>query len=130
MIHLIDGQTNTVILTLAEKATLTDPFYLFVFTYPATGDTKTFTAADISGNTRRYNEFEFTLSATEDLTDGTVELKPGGYWEYTAYEMEVEGNLDVAQTTSIVETGKVLVTTTVTPPNEYDPTITKFYYEP
>lgn len=111
------GQANTLYFTLTEKATLTTPYYLFVFENEITGQSKTFRMTDLSSYTWRYNKFTLTeTDSTNDLTTGVVTLSPAGDWSYTIYEQSDANNLTVANTTSIVEKGKIKVigTDTVT----------------
>jgi len=111
MIYIRKNQANTVVLTLNEKATSTTHDWLFEFTNELTGQTKLFTAFELSSNTSRYNEFVITESATENLYNGTVTLSPTGYWNYTIYEMADTSPtiLLPASAIGVVETGKVFV---------------------
>lgn len=134
MILLKRDTTNTVVLTLLEKATITatTPSYLFEFINDDTKISKIFTANDISTNTSRYNEFNITVSGgTENLTGGTINITTNGYWKYKIYEQVSPTNLDISGTTSIVETGKMYLSGTSLPIiTEYTAqTNTKFVYE-
>ncbi len=121
MITINKNQSNTVVLTLTEKATI-DPYtVLFEFVHQMTGEIKLFTAADISTAIGRYNEFDIIETATEDLYDGRVELKVG-FHKYTIYEMTPisPADLDPTNAVGILETGKVLVIGTATAPDYFD----------
>lgn len=111
MIYIRKNQANTVVLTLNEKATTTSHDWLFVFTNDVTGESKTFTAFDLSTTTTRFNKFVITESSTENVYNGTIELTPTGYWHYTVYEMADTSptSLVVANALATVETGKVFV---------------------
>lgn len=111
MIHIIKNTSRNISLTLNELATLTLFDVLFKFVNDTTGETKIFSAQDISPATERYNEFVIIENAIEDLYNGKVELSPVGYWSYTIYEMAVTSppDLDPTNAISILETGKVLV---------------------
>jgi hypothetical protein len=113
MIRINKGQVNDVILTLTEKATITNPDYLFKFFHQLTGEIKIFAASDLSTSTIRYNEFDIEETSTEDLYIGKVELKEG-FHQYTIYEMTQASpaDLDPDNAIGIVEVGKVLVTGT------------------
>ena len=109
MIKLDKETINRVIVTATENVTITAPVYfLFEFISDSTKFAKVFTAADISTNTCRYNEFLIEVTTgTEDLLTGVIDLKTNGYYTYNIYQMASETNLDIALTSGVVETGKV-----------------------
>lgn len=112
MIQIQQGQSNDVVLTLSEKATLTNPVYLFEFRNGFTNTPVYFIAQNVSPHTDRYDEFTITeTSVTDDLDPlhGIVQLNPAGSWSYTVYEQSSTTNLDPTLTTSVVESGKVQV---------------------
>lgn len=102
MIELVQGAlSEQVVVTLNEKKTLTDPYYLFVFTNSTTKDVVAFVAgADTSEHPTRYNQFNFTTSTT--FLD-----KPSGQWLYEVYEQESAVNTDPDKATGLVESGKM-----------------------
>jgi len=109
MINIQQNISNTVILTLTEKSSLLNPFYLFRMRYSSELDNeKYFTAADLSSYKSRYNQFNIIENSIEDLTGGTVALK-SGMWDYFIYEQINPFNLDLSGTTGLVEVGKVIV---------------------
>ena len=97
MIYITKGQANTVVLTLNEKATISNHDWLFEFVNDVTGETKTFTAFELSTNTGRYNKFTFTESSTENVYNGTIELTDSGFWTYTVFEMAVSSPVDLVK---------------------------------
>lgn len=110
MIKINKNDNNTIIATLAEKATLSEPFYLFVFTSDVDKTEVIFTAQDTTEFNERYNKFLITeTSGTVDYTSGVINLTPTGFWSYKAYEQVDSSNLLVANTTSLVEVGRVKV---------------------
>ena len=131
MIVLENGVSNKVALTLTEKATLTTPYYLFELIDDDSNISILFTGADISTNTNRYNEFliEVNLSPI-DLLDSKIELVTKGYYKYNVYEQVSATNLLIANTTSLVENGKMYFNDIVLPiKKEYtDESNTKFVY--
>ena len=109
MIKLDKETINRVIVTATENVTITAPVYfLFEFISDSTKFAKVFTAADISTNTCRYNEFliEVTTGA-EDLLNGVINLNINGYYSYLVYQMSDPTNLDIALTSGVVESGKL-----------------------
>lgn len=130
MIYLKKNTSNDVVLTLNENRTITgDTFYTFLFTNDQTNVSKIFTATNLSSNVNRYDQFTIIESLTEDLTGGTVNLDNGTY-RYSIYEASAS-TLQISACTSVVETGKVLVSGTTTS-YVYVPTTsaTKVAYKP
>jgi len=109
MIYLNQDTTNNVVLTLTENVTLTgDTFYLFEFISDDTRYSKLFTTEDLSTNTCRFNQFNITVTdGAENLTGGTINLAPVGYYKYNVYQMSDPTNLAISGTSGIVETGKL-----------------------
>ena len=102
MITINKGEANTFDLTLSEKATLTNPFYLFVFQSDITKDYTRKVIADTSLYARRFNRFE--------ITEGTdITFNPTGFWHYKVYEQTSSTNTDETQSTGLVEVGKLKV---------------------
>jgi len=101
----IGTASEKVIVTFNEFKTLTNPYYLFVFTNLNTLEVVTKiinSTADSSLYTYRYNEFTI---ATSTLFNG----KPTGMWRYDAYEQASNSNTNPANATTLVETGKLLL---------------------
>ncbi len=120
MLIINKNSNNTLTLTLREKATLTTPYYLFVFNNDITNQSVTFTANDLSYYTQRYNQFLVTeTSGTNNYSSGVITLSPTGFWSYKIYEMSDGTNLNVSNVTSLVEEGKVEVKGTDTTYNKY-----------
>lgn len=101
MIHLTKGETNTVILTLTEKQTLTSPNYLFRFTNRTTGSEVVFVktnASDSSAYKYRFNQFSI-------ITSGYFSNQPSGEWLYYIYEQASATNRDHTKATGLLEEG-------------------------
>ena len=122
MIQITKGIANTVVLTLKEKTTLTNPKYLFVFKNDQSNVDSKFIADDISTYPDRYNKFVVTekTSSPNPLT-GEVTLSLDGFYTYTIYEQTSSTNLNPANATKVVETGKVQVFATATADHTYSP---------
>lgn len=129
MILIEKDTTNTVILTLSEKTTLTDAVYLFEVTCDESGEVKCFIAEDISTNKYRYNEFEFIENVTEDLLNGTFSLTLQGFYKYNVYEQSSTTNLDPTLATNLIDKGKLkcFVTETEAPTYSGNQTTTVVY---
>ena len=113
MILINKNSSNTCILTLSERTTLSNAKYLFEFINDSTKQVKTFISADISTNKERCNEFVIIENTTENLLTGTVSLTVGD-WKYNIYEQTSSTNLIVANSGALVENGKVEVKGTAT----------------
>jgi hypothetical protein len=113
------NSTNTVVLTLSEKTTLTNAVYLFEVINDQSGEVKCFIAEDISINKLRYNEFNFIENATEDLLNGTFELGLSGFYAYNVYEQTSTTNLDPLLATNKIETGKLNLVDNVSDITQY-----------
>lgn len=102
MLELTKGQTSErIIVTLNELKTLTSPYYLFVFTHVTTKDQVKFIAgADLSAYPERFNQFEVN---TQELFGEFLK----GEWHYNVYEQASNVNLDPANSTGLVENGKL-----------------------
>ncbi len=109
MILINKNTTNTVILTLSEKTTLTNAKYLFEVTNDMSNEVKCFIAADISTNKLRYNEFEFIENVTENLLMGTFSLTLSGFYKYNVYEQASTTNLDPLLALNLIDKGKLNV---------------------
>jgi len=119
---LYKNQTNTVALTLDEKATTTTYDVLFKFVNETSKETIYFTATDES-LVSRYNKFTIIETASQNVYQGRVQLEEGQY-RYTVYEMPVASpkSLDPDDALGVLETGRVTVfeeeTTTTFDPDE------------
>lgn len=130
MIKINKASANIVVLTLKEKTTLTNPKYLFVFKNDQTNVESKFIAADTSSYTDRYNKFTITEKATNpNNLIGEVTLSLDGFYTYTIYEQTSSTNLNPANATGVVETGKVQVFATIVADHTYsaDSNITYIY---
>lgn len=100
-----DDTTAELILTLTEKVSLTDPYYLFVFTHVLTKSKVAFVKAsgdDESGFINRYNQF--TINPSDVFED-----EPAGEWHYRIYEQDDADNTDESATGAELECGKLML---------------------
>lgn len=111
MILINKSSSNTVVLTLAEKTTIVDAYYLFVFTSDEKNTIKKLIPTDISPNKIRYNEFTIVEPADVSLTAGT--------WKYEIYEQDNNTNTDTAGL-NLVENGRVDVVGSSTEVPQFD----------
>lgn len=105
MIRLTKGATSTIICTLAEKQTITDANFLFLFTSRMTNQEIAFvlvSASDLSTNKTRWNEFAI-------VTNTYFGNYQEGWYDYEVYEQESTTNTDPAGLT-LVEAGEMFLT--------------------
>lgn len=98
MLTISEGVKTNVVVTLTEKVTITDPYFLFVFTHITTKTVVNIiksSADDLSAFPDRYNEF---------VIDGSL-FAHTGQWLYQVYEQESNTNTDTTGL-SEVENGK------------------------
>jgi hypothetical protein len=103
MIHLTKGQTENIVLTLTEKATLTSPNWLFIFKSRVTNETVSFVVlgnSDLSSYTDRFNSFNIVVNTN-------FATKTSGEYTYTIYEQASSSNTNPANATGIVEVGQM-----------------------
>lgn len=121
MILIQQNTSNTVILTLTEKCTLANPYFLFIFTNDLSREKVAFNCTDISSYKDRYNKFIIQeVQSQVDHDIGKIKLHPTGYWHYEIYEQTTDKNKNPKQATSLVESGKVRVQGTDTTFDKYD----------
>lgn len=105
MLLFTEGNTTQrFVITIEEKTTLVDQYYLFVFEHITTKSQVKFIkspADDVSHNTDRYNEFEIDVNA---LFSGQAV----GQFIYRIYQQESATNTDETGLTE-VENGKMLL---------------------
>lgn len=106
MLQFTQSDTEAVlIVTLTEKVSITDPYYLFVFTHILTKQKVKFIraeGADGSSFPGRYNSFIIDPSVT--FLD-----RPVGQWNYIVYEQASSTNTDEDSTGGVLEYGKMIL---------------------
>lgn len=96
MILINQAATSVIDITLTELVTITNPFYLFVFTNKQTSEVSKCLLTDSSSYTERYNRFNFT-----EPTDLTL---IAGDYVYKVYEKSV-ANTVIPDEIYLLETG-------------------------
>ncbi len=109
MITLTKGQTQTVRFTGTEKALLTNPYFLFVFTHRVTNEIVKFVATNIS-TTQRVDSFSLAVNSQFEDSDC-------GFWKYEVYEQTSSSGTDTAGKNKVEEGYMVLY-----PASEFTPT--------
>jgi hypothetical protein len=108
MINLTKGLTQTIYFTGTEKATISNPFFLFVFIHRVTLDVVKLMATNQS-ITGRYDKFAFTVNNFFDL-------KEEGFYSYSIYQKVLVTDFTVAGV--VVEEGYMYLN----PSTAFEPT--------
>jgi VCBS repeat-containing protein len=128
MVVITKGQANTVTVTLKEKTTITNAYYLWEFISKASGEKKyCIQPTYLSQYKDRYNQFIITEDSTPNPIAGEVTLATTGEWSYNVYEQASASNLSPTGKT-IVESGLVKVIGTATTDTQYTRTVTTAVY--
>lgn len=108
-------------LTLTEKVTISNPYFLFVFTNRTTSVETAIILTDVSTHTERYNQF--------DVTEGTTFTLDAGEYEYQVYAQTSSTNTDPSLANELVESGVLKVVFTPTAAGVYKVTLNEKIYE-
>ena len=111
MLVIEKAESKNWYLTLTEKVTIANPYFLFAFTHRLTNEVTTVILSDISTHKERYNEFS--------VVEGSTFTLDAGEFEYQVYAQTSSSNLSPALANELVESGILKV--------EFD--VTRTYYE-
>lgn len=112
MIYLSPTASNEVIVTLYEKCiNQTNPFFCWRLVNKESNQTTLFYQDDHSKAPYYYNAFTVSISTTEGVTQGIIDIS-GGEYTYTVYEMNEQYSLDYENPVRVVETGILIVPVT------------------
>jgi len=114
------GESKNWYVTLTEKVTIANPYFLFAFTHRVTNELTTVILADISTQKERYNKFAVIEGTTFDLD--------AGEFEYVIYAQTSSTNLIPASANEEVESGVLKVQFDVTR-TSYEVTLSEKIYE-
>ena len=101
MIKLVQGLTNSVVFTLNERTTISNPYYIFQFINDQTKKSFLFTTNDLSNNKQRYNLFEITPSITTSMSNY-------GFWTYNVFETATYSSPLSISGLDLVENGRII----------------------
>ncbi len=121
MLLLQKGQTKYWYLTLTEKVTITNPYFLFWLKNRTTNTSTYKILADVSTHKERYNQFQ--------VIEGTTFTLDAGEYEYQVYAQTSNSNLNPALSNELVEEGLLKVTLTTSSITEYQPNLIEKIYE-
>lgn len=109
MVLLNKNAINSVILTLTEKVTINNPYFLFEFTHDQTNTVSYCISTDLSIYPNRYNQFMITEKNNPNALNGEVNLIYTGYYKYKVYAQSSSTNLNPSNANELVEQGKAFI---------------------
>jgi hypothetical protein len=117
MILLKTNQANTMVVTVSQNATISNPEWLFSFTHIFSKQQVRFIPTDISSHRVRYDEFVFV----EGTGAGKIQFPYEGQYTYGIYQQpQGSGNLNPLLSQGLIETGTaLLVAQSATTANDY-----------
>ena len=120
MLVIDKAESKNWYVTLTEKVTIANPYFLFAFTHRVTNELTTVILTDISTQTERYNKFAVIEGTTFDLD--------AGEFEYVIYAQTSSTNLAPSLANEEVERGVLKVEFDVTR-TSYEVTLNEKIYE-
>jgi hypothetical protein len=120
MLVIDKAESKNWYVTLTEKVTIANPYFLFAFTHRVTNELTTVILTDISTQTERYNKFAVIEGATFNLD--------AGEFEYVIYAQTSSTNLIPASANEEVERGVLKVEFDVVR-TSYEVTLNEKIYE-
>lgn len=119
---LLSIGTNTVILTLNDSVTLSNPDFVLVFVEDQTNEVSACKlGTDLSTDQERYNQFTITVKSDPVALNAEVKLKDM-FYRYFVYEVADAGDFDfdninatdLTTLSGLIEQGKMKYVTTPT----------------
>ena len=112
MLLITQGETKFWYLTLTEKVTISNPYFLFSVTHRQTMRVYNFILTDVSTFKDRYNKFS--------INESNYNFYEGEYM-YEVYAQTSSTNLDPTLANELVEEGILKVQLVVSPETFYTP---------
>lgn len=112
MLLITQGETKFWYLTLTEKVTISNPYFLFSVTHRQTMRVYNFILTDVSTFKDRYNKFS--------IDESDYNFYEGEYM-YEVYAQTSSTNLDPSLANELVEEGILKVQLVVSPETFYTP---------
>lgn len=128
MIRLSLG-SNVVVVTLSEKISINNPYYLFEFINNQTQIKYYCIATDLSVYPERYNKFTIIIKSSPNALNGEINIPLGDEYTYNVYEQSNNTNLDPTGL-NVVENGLMTYDKIITSRIELDSNLTRKAYEP
>lgn len=110
---------NTFVVTVSEKVTITNPYFLLRIVHDQTHQEFVCIVADSSAYPSRYNRFQVLQGSGPDPLSGEIYVTESGLFHYYIYEQTSSSNLDYTQTQGLLEVGKLTFTASYTSDTTY-----------
>ena len=115
----MESGINTFTVTVTEKVTIANPYYLLRIVHDQTNNEFSCIVADSSDYTERYNRFQVIQMTSPDNLDGEINVTESGLFHYYIYEQSSSTNLNYANAIGLLEVGKLTFPLTVAADTEY-----------
>ena len=106
MLIIKTNQLNSLVVTVSQNATISNPEWLFSFTHIFSKQQVRFIPVDVSSHKSRYDEFE----VVEGTGVGEIRFPYEGLYTYAIYQQPLgSGNLNPALSDGVIENGQAIV---------------------
>ena len=122
MISIVKGETKSWYLTLSEKVTIANPYFLFSLIHSQTETTTNIILTDVSTFPERYNKFI--------VIEGTTFTLYTGQYKYIVYAQTSSTNTNPNLANEEVESGILLVNSNAQSEVFYQDIDTEKFYTP
>lgn len=110
---------NTLVVTVTEKVTISNPYYLLRIVHDQTNNEFACIVADTSTETERCNRFQVLQGSSPDPLDGEINITESGLFHYYIYEQSSSTNLNYLNAVGLLEVGKLTFPLSVTADTDY-----------
>jgi hypothetical protein len=103
VLRVIKDNANTLTVTLTEKATVSNPIYLFKFTNQTSNVAYWFISSDTSQFKQRYNKFLLTEKNNANTLNGEITLGLEGRYDYEIYQTNLANTSGLSSASDAIE---------------------------
>jgi hypothetical protein len=103
VIRVIKDSENILTVTVTEKATVSNPIYLFKFVNQTSNVSYYFISSDTSQFKQRYNKFLLTEKSNANTLNGEVTLGLQGFYDYEIYQTNLANTSGLSSAVDAIE---------------------------
>lgn len=103
MLRVIKDSVNILTVTVTEKATVSNPIYLFKFVNQTSNVSYWFISSDTSNFKQRYNKFLLTEKTNANTLNGEVTLGLQGFYDYEIYQTNLANTSGLSSAEDAIE---------------------------
>ena len=103
MLRVIKDSVNILTVTVTEKATVSNPIYLFKFVNQTSNVSYWFISSDTSNFKQRYNKFLLTEKTNANTLNGEVTLGLQGFYDYEIYQTNLANTSGLSSAVDAIE---------------------------